>query len=45
MTARYQYLNYDRSHACAELIFRMLMTRLHCRLGTYLRESKRRCPV
>lgn len=45
MKPRYAYLDYNRSHACAELIFRMLMLRLRCRLATYLRESARRCPV
>ena len=32
MTARFQYLNYDRSHATAEIIYRMLMLRLRYKM-------------
>lgn len=32
MTARFQYLNYDRSHATAEIICRMLITRIRLKL-------------
>lgn len=32
MTARFQYLNYDRSHATAEIIYRMLITRIRLKL-------------
>ena len=45
MTARYQYLNYDQSHRTAEIIYRMLMTRLRCRLASYAGEGPRRSAV
>lgn len=32
MTARYAYLNYDRSHATTEIIYRMLMLRLRYKM-------------
>jgi hypothetical protein len=32
MTPRYAYLNYDRSHVTAEIIYRMLMTRIRLKL-------------
>ncbi len=32
MTARYQYVNYDRSHASAEIIYAMLMLRIRYKL-------------
>lgn len=32
MIPRFQYLNYDRSHATAEIIYRMLMTRIRLKM-------------
>lgn len=41
MTARFQYVDYNRSHASAEIIFRMLMLRQRVILKT-LQEGPRR---
>lgn len=32
MTARFQYVDYNRAHASAEIIYRMLMLRLRYKL-------------